>query len=136
MFVVGLDVRNFFDRSKSGQNLLIQAESDWEIATSHLAHQSPNYGQARWSTLQFSEKMMKWMIKRLTKNTPPHTHDLSKLIKLLESYSFAASLKPLLPSIQCSAELRYGEAPSSRQEAYEAYKSSLLLARAIGEALS
>lgn len=52
LFHVGLDVRKAFDRFRKSAPMFAAAEDDWAAAVAHKTNQSPNWGQARWSSLQ------------------------------------------------------------------------------------
>jgi hypothetical protein len=131
-YCVGLDTRAAFDRFRKADSKFLEAESDWKAAVMHLTAQRPNFGQSRWSSLQMCEKFMKGMIKIIGGTHARPVHNLSELHEALALSIPALNLVNLLPDIQCTAAVRYGEAPSTREQAYTAHKSSLLLVRALG----
>lgn len=133
MFMVGMDVRQAFDRFSKSSHFFPEAQSDWVTAVMHITAQNPNYGQARWASLQFAEKFMKGLIEVIGDVSPiPQTHSLKKLHKALGRSIMGLDLDSLLTDIQCSAAVRYGEEASTREQSYSAHKSSLLLVRALG----
>ncbi|WP_272009776.1 hypothetical protein [Roseovarius sp. ZX-A-9] len=133
MFLIGMDVRNAFARFINSSRFFREAQSDWKTAVMHMTSQNPNYGQARWASLQFAEKFMKGLTEVIGVVSPiPQTHNLKKLHDALARSIVGLSLENLLVDIQCSAAVRYGEEPSTRDQSYSAHKSSLLLVRALG----
>ncbi|KQB95689.1 hypothetical protein AL073_15915 [Loktanella sp. 1ANDIMAR09] len=133
MFMIGMDVRQAFDRFSKSSHFFPEAQSDWMTAVMHMASQNPNHGQARWASLQLAEKFMKGLIDVIADvSRIPQTHDLMKLHKALLRSIMGLDLEPLLADIQCSAAVRYGEEASSREQSYAAHKSSLLLVRELG----
>jgi hypothetical protein len=132
-FQIGMNVRQAFDRFQKSNNLFRESQSDMATAVMHLTAQIPNYGQSRWASLQFAEKFMKGLLRE--KSVPfPGTHKLSKLHDILETSIPSLDLKFLLPDIECTAGVRYGDEQSTRDQAYIAHKSSLSLIRALGSA--
>lgn len=133
MFVIGMDVRNAFKRFSKSSHFFREAQSDWKTVIVHMTSQNPNYGQARWASLQLAEKFMKGLIGVIGHVSPvPHGHNLKKLHDALAGSITGLDLERLLTEVQCSAAVRYGEEPSTREQAYSAHKSSLLLVRALG----
>jgi hypothetical protein len=133
MFMVGMDVRHAFDRFAKSSHFFKEAQSDWMTAVMHMTSQNPNHGQARWASLQFAEKFMKGLIEVFGDVCPiPQTHILQKLHDALACSIMGLDLTDLLTKIQCSAAVRYGEEPSTREQSYSAHKSSLLLVRTLG----
>lgn len=133
MFMVGMDVRHAFERFAKSSHFFKEAQSDWMASVMHMTSQTPNYGQARWSSLQFAEKFMKGLIEVIGDVSPiPHTHILQKLHDVLARSIMGLDLTNLLTNIQCSAAVRYGEEPSTHEQSYSAHKSSLLLVKTLG----
>jgi len=133
MFIVGMEVRAAFKRFSKASHFFREAQSDWMTAVMHMTSQNPNFGQARWASLQLAEKFMKGLIEVIG-DVPsiPQTHNLKKLHDVLARSIVGLNLESLLSDIQCNAAVRYGEEPSSREQAYFAHKSSLLLVRELG----
>tara|TARA_R110002049_G_scaffold23545_10_gene83677 strand:- start:58990 stop:59892 length:903 start_codon:yes stop_codon:yes gene_type:complete len=133
MFVIGMDVRHAFERFMKSSHFFREAQSDWKTVVVHMTSQNPSYGQARWASLQLAEKFMKGLIGVIGDVSPvPHGHNLKKLHDALAGSIIGLDLENLLTDLQCSAAVRYGEEPSTREQAYSAHKSSLLLVRALG----
>lgn len=131
-FQIGMDVRHAFDRFLKSNNLFPESQSDMATAVMQMTAQIPNYGQSRWASLQLAEKYMKGLLIEIGDNPPPPTHKLSKLHTELEKSIPDLKLQSLLPEVECTARVRYGEELSTREQAYAAHKSSLLLVRALG----
>ena len=131
-FQIGMDVRHAFDRFLKSNNFFPESQSDMATAVMQITAQIPNYGQSRWASLQFAEKFMKGLLKEIDDNPPPFTHKLGELHAELEKSIPDLNLKALLPDVECTAKVRYGEEVSTREQAYAAHKSSLLLIRALG----
>lgn len=135
LFVVGLDVRNTFDRFRKAEPMFAAAEEDWFTAVGHMTNQSPDWGQARWSSLQMTEKFMKGMIAIIGDHEVPRVHELKKVHDTLARSIQDLDLQHLISDIQCSPSVRYNDpnTPSTRQQAYAAHKASLLVIRVLGE---
>lgn len=136
LFVVGLDVRKAFDRFRKAEPMFAAAEDDWAAAVTNMTGQSPNWGHARWSSLQMTEKFLKGLISLVGDVPVKWTHDLYELHDALAISWPSLALKHLLADIQCSAGVRYNDPkmPSTRQQAYAAHRASLLVVRVLGEA--
>lgn len=132
MFVIGLDVREVFDRFRAHDPLFLEAETDWTTSAALLTAQRPNFGQSRWATLQMCEKFMKGMIKVIGEGNPNHGHKLDALHNELKKSIRGLDHSQLLSDLKCTAAVRYGEVISTREQAYAAHKSGLLLIRSLG----
>ena len=134
MFLLGLDVRRAFNFYQNASHYFREAESDWATAVFHLTGQNPNFGQSRWASLQLAEKFMKGLIvEQVSPDAVKFSHNLTTLLKKLPLETQQLDrLQVLLPTIQCTAEVRYGEIASTLHEAYLAHRNSLLLVRALG----
>lgn len=132
LFVVGLDVRDAFKRFRNEHQLFVEAETDWTSAVGHLTAQNPNFGQSRWSTLQMCEKFMKGLINVIGSGDPKQGHNLGALHDELAKTIYGMDLRHLIPELCCTAQVRYGETLSTREQAYAAHKAALLLVRALG----
>lgn len=135
LFIVGLEVRAAFDRFREAHTMFASAEDDWFAAVGHMTNQSPNWGQARWSSLQMTEKFMKGLIAIIGDKPARRTHDLGELHDTLAGSIRGLDLMRLVADIQCEASVRYNDqkTPSSRQQAYAAHKASLLVIRVLGD---
>lgn len=135
LFVVGLDVRDAFKRFRKSDPMFAAAEEDWFAAVAHMTNQSPNWGQARWSSLQMTEKFMKGMIAIIGDHEVPWGHKLKEPHDVLAKSIRGLDLRHLIADIQCDASVRYNDpkTPSTRQQAYAAHKASLLVVRVLGD---
>lgn len=134
LFVVGLDVRNAFDRFRKADPLFAAAEDDWATAVALMTSQTPNWGQARWASLQMTEKFVKGLITLIGGVSFKRNHDLMALHATLKVSAPDLNIEHLFAEIQCSAGVRYNDpkTPSTRQQAYAAHKASLLVVRVLG----
>ena len=111
------------------QKYLPQARVDLANAVSSLFLSRPDYGQSKWASLQFAEKLFKSFL-TLKEVTPPRGkkgHDLAELAKLSEDNGLR-SIKPVLVnSIQCESGVRYGEIPIDAADAIRAHHASLIV---------
>ncbi len=131
-FVVGLDVCAAIDHFRKYHPLFTEANSDLTTAVAMLTAQSPNYGQSRWATLQFAEKFMKGLIHVIGTGDPNQSHKIRNLHDELAKSIMGLNLTNLVVDIECTASVRYGEVASTRTQAYDAHKASLLLVRSLG----
>ncbi|NBZ89801.1 hypothetical protein [Stagnihabitans tardus] len=136
LFAIGLDVQRAFDRFRKADPMFAAAEDDWAAAVANMIRQSPNWGHARWASLQMTEKFLKGQIKLVGDVPFKRDHDLMGLHEALARSAPGLNLKHLLADIQCGAGVRYNDpkTPSTRQQAYAAHKASLLVVRVLGEA--
>jgi hypothetical protein len=135
LFRVGHDVREAFKRFGKDDPLFSAAEQDWFAAVAHMTNQSPSWDQARWSSLQMTEKFMKGLIKIIgDHNVPRQGHSLVEVHDVLARSIKGFNLRHLIADIQCDASSRYHEAktPSTLKQAYAAQKASLLVIRVLG----
>jgi hypothetical protein len=101
-----------------------EARVDLDTAVNSIFLASPNYGQSRWASLQFAEKILKSYLK-LKKASFPKKHDL-ELLSGLASINAMPTIAPnIIQDIQCYAGVRYGEIAVTLQEAIKAHHSSL-----------
>lgn len=136
LFIVGLDVREAFKRFRNADPMFAAAEEDWFAAVAHMTNQSPNWDQARWSSLQMTEKFMKGLIKIISEHKAPRRgHDLIEVHDILARSIMGLNLRHLIADIQCEASNRYHEAetPSTQQQAYASHKACLLVIRVLGD---
>lgn len=136
LFVVALDVREAFDRFRRADPMILAAQEDWFAAVAHMTNQSPNWGQARWSSLQMTEKFMKGLITIIGENAVPRRgHNLMETHDVLAQSIRGLDLGHLIAEIQCDAAVRYNDpnSQSTREQAYAAHKASLLVVRALGD---
>lgn len=136
LLMVGLDVREAFKRFRKADPMCAAAEEDWFAAVAHMTNQSPNWDQARWSSLQMAEKFMKGLINIIGEHKAPRRgHDLFEVHDILARSIMGLNLRHLIVEIQCEASSRYNEAktPSTQSQAYTAHKACLLLIRVLDD---
>lgn len=127
------DILNFFLSSINSLHLLYEikespfiteARGDLESAISSIFLSPPQYGLSKWSSLQFTEKLLKGLLILFTEEIP-FTHDLIKLSKIANKYGLPDIPKDLLRRIQCSADIRYNSKKVSLSDAISAHHASL-----------
>ena len=118
----------------SSLELVKAALSDHESCVDQLVSSSPHFGQAKWLSLQTTEKMLKGYL-YVSGQDFPKTHNLIHLSELTESFGLNKLQSDLLSQIQCSADVRYQNAGISDEEAiishYNALKISEIAAKGI-----
>ena len=108
-----------------------EARADLDPAVSHIFSQPPHYGQSKWSSLQFTEKLIKSYLKLKGEKIPRKRHDLITLSALAEKNGLAPIPRDLLKRIQCPAGVRYGEVPVTLKEAIDAHHASLSICKGV-----
>lgn len=120
-----------FDKlgSLSNKNVLAKAAlEDHRIAINQICLEKPNeYGQAKWSVLQFVEKIMKAILqlKDINIKIEDFRHNLTKINNKIEELFDINAKKNLIAHIHCGASVRYGQEIVSRSDAIQAYKSAM-----------
>ncbi|OQB49599.1 MAG: hypothetical protein BWY02_01285 [bacterium ADurb.Bin157] len=108
LFLLGMNVFNSMRANES--EFLSIAQSDFRTATSHLLHQPPELGLAKWAILQAVEKIIKDYIMRHGGNfNKQKGHNLAYLADIAEQQGLPALDKADLAKIQCDAGIRYRE---------------------------
>lgn len=132
-FHAGLQALSILDASRNRHRLLAIAHEDAKAAVLHMVGRIPEYGSSRWASLQVAEKTIKATI-ALLGGSFSETHSLDKLAGELGSVLPTANIAALVPHIQCSARVRYGQENSSQDQALAAHLGSLRLIGALGQA--
>lgn len=136
MYDLGRLVRTAFDRFRNDHRLFPIAESNWSAAVFHLTAQNADHGESRWSSLQLVEKFIKGLLYLIDDATAEEIkdagHELKKLHRLLARSIRDINLMPLAKEVQCTAQVRYGETVSTRDQAYKAHKSALKIIASLG----
>jgi hypothetical protein len=101
-----------------------EARSDLETAVSNIFMSPPNYGQSKWASQQFAEKLFKCYLE-LENVKFPKKHDLELLADLAFQQGLQVIASNTVKSIQCPAGARYGEVKVTLTEAIDAHHSSL-----------
>ncbi|ENQ8704920.1 HEPN domain-containing protein [Vibrio harveyi] len=110
------------------------AANDYDLSVFNIFQKYPDYNNSKWSSLQFSEKVMKSKLCQLGA-TIKRTHDLKSLAKTLSEYDVNIS-DSLIERVQCSPSVRYGETKVTKHEAIEAIKCSLAIYQQVFNASS
>jgi hypothetical protein len=111
------------------QKFLPQARADLSNAVSSLFLPLPNFGQSKWASLQFAEKLFKSLLdlKHIPFPTGNKGHDVTELARLSEQ-SGLKGYKPVLADlIQCKSGVRYGEIAVGAADAINAHHASLVV---------
>lgn len=122
-FFLGFEALSLLNGSV-GNQLTQSAKADITMAVEHLMSQVPQFGLSKWASLQATEKVLKAAI-ALTGNSFSNTHNLEKLTSEAKSAGLVDLWSNLLPHIQCSPGIRYGEEPCDRDAAVMAHHASL-----------
>ena len=108
LFLLGMNVFNSMRANES--EFLSIAQSDFRTATSHLLHQPPELGLAKWAILQAIEKIIKDYILRHGGNFDKKKgHNLAYLAGIAEQQGLLVLDRADLAKIQCDAGIRYRE---------------------------
>lgn len=101
-----------------------EAKADLDSAVNNIFSSPPHYGQSKWASLQFTEKLFKCFLE-LKNVSFPKKHDLKKLSYLASKNGLPAISPSVIQDIQCPAGVRYGEIAVTLNEAILAHHSSL-----------
>jgi hypothetical protein len=109
------------------KNFIPEAQSDLETAVSNLFMTRPHYGQSKWATLQFTEKLFKCYLSIQEQRIPKSRvgHDLIYLSRLASKEGLQVIPNTLLNFIQCDPSVRYGATIVDMNEAIKAHHASL-----------
>lgn len=111
-----------------------QAQTDLEASVDCILRRPPDYGVSRWNSLQAVEKFLKTYLQE--KDRPfPKSHDLHELAALANDVGCGGLVPALLNAVQCGAGVRYGEEPSTREQAVLAQKMAGLICWKIARTL-
>ena len=124
IFLSGLESLSYFDMIKS-KPFIKEAKIDLENAVNNILSDHAHYGQSKWASLQFSEKLLKCFLSEKSVNFPKK-HNLSDLYNLAVTQGQLTGFpSDLLDQVQCSAGVRYGEETIELEDAVRAHYSSL-----------
>lgn len=110
---------------ESGMLYSQEALEDEHQAVDGIFH-SYGFGQSKWDSLQFTEKLLKGLYFKIENKKPQRTHCLNKLADLLPTLNID---KQSLNKINCSAGVRYGEIKVNKQESIDAHLASMKILR-------
>lgn len=123
IFCLGFNTLNLLEH-RNDLELIKSAKIDLNSAVSQLMSTKDEFGHSKWSTLQATEKVLKALIDN-EGNTYKKIHDLTKLAGQLKSTSLASAIQCDLHEIQCSPRIRYGDEPTTIEDAMTAHHASL-----------
>lgn len=117
-------------KERSSKPYIKEAVSDLSSAVHHIFSLPPHHGLSKWSSLQFTEKLLKSFLK--TKGVDiPHIHKLHVLSEIALKHGLPRLDTYQLNNIQCDAGVRYGESAISLRNAIDAHHASIKLANII-----
>lgn len=120
--------RAFYKYHESCMKYVLEALEDERNAIDGII-QSERYGQSKWESLQFTEKLLKGIYCQKSGEEAPHTHNLLELRKKILPYNLLID-EDVLKKIDCKPGIRYGEdGVISRHEAIEAHIASMKVFR-------
>jgi len=121
-------------QSLAGDDLIKSALADIDACVGNLSGDKPNFGLAKWSSLQAGEKVLKAAIHRKGA-VFSRTHDLSALINEASRAGLCLHIDSIIASLQCSPGIRYGEEACGLREAIDAHHAVFTMASRVTEAL-
>jgi hypothetical protein len=125
-------------RDVQNEPYLPAASADLEMAVSTLFLTHPNYGQSKWASLQFTEKLFKGFLtlKRVAfPKSGKKGHDLAGLAELSAHNGLPVIGPDIIKNIQCPPGVRYGEVEVDLARAIEAHHSSLEVCNVVCSAI-
>lgn len=108
----------------------IEALTDLETAVDSFFYTRRQYGQSKWHSLQFAEKLLKGVISSSGKSYP-FTHKLEDLSKIINTTSGIQIDNEILKKIDCKPEVRYSSNIVSEEDAFRAHSASLALLQTV-----
>lgn len=131
--VLGLEALQLLREIKE-KPYIPEARADLSSGVDNVFSQPPHYGQSKWASLQFTEKLFKCFLK-LKNVSFQKNHDLEYLLDLFTQNGLQVIPLNIIQNIQCPAGVRYGEINVSLEEAIQAHKSSLIICVKVAEAI-
>lgn len=125
-------IKNLFEIKS--EPFVAEARTDLYTSVNNIFLPQPHYGQSKWSSLQFAEKMLKCFL-TIKKSGFPKSHDLEELYNLAHKNGLPDIHKNIIRAIQCAAAVRYGEISVTLEEAIEAHHASLIVCACVYKAL-
>jgi len=118
----------FYKYHESGMEYVFEALEDERNAIDGII-QSERYGQSKWASLQFTEKLIKGIYFQKAGKKAPYSHKLVELGKLLSPYNLFID-EDVCRKIDCKPGIRYGEdGEVSCHEALDAHIASMKVFR-------
>lgn len=128
IFNNAVELFNIIDREKKIEPLIAAAKIDFDNAVNNLLSSHISTGQSKWSSLQATEKVFKAV---LTKKGIKFNkiHDLKILASQVCDIGFGRIDDDIINTIQCTADVRYGNENYSIENAIKAHHYSILLCK-------
>lgn len=123
IFLSGLDALSYLDVIKL-KPFIKEAKIDLENAVNNILSQPAHYGQSKYASLQFSEKLIKCSLSEKVGKFPG-VHNLSELYCLAVRHGLSEFSTDLIMRVQCGAGARYGQEMVNLDDAIIAHYSSL-----------
>jgi len=108
--------------------------ADHQAAVNYLMTRETHPGQSRWASLQAGEKALKMFISAQG-SMYPRSHDLTRIALQATALGLVRMSDDIIDAISCTADVRYGHAPTNASEALLAHHASLILTGIVGNAL-
>lgn len=118
----------------AGEDLIRAALADISATVDQLSGRNPEYGFAKWSSLQAAEKLIKAAIKR-SGGKFSMTHNLEQILKEAKQLGLAFDIDETISKIQCTPAIRYGQEPCRKDEAISAHHAVFEVAKRVSEIL-
>ncbi len=103
---------------------ITEAMHDLRSSSQSMIGSRPNYGQAKWDSLQAVEKVVKSCIVEKGA-TPPRSHDVADLCRMAVRTGVPAVDPALIAFVQCPAAVRYTSTIVGKAEAIEAHYAAM-----------
>jgi hypothetical protein len=129
-FILGLEALVALECLNS-RPYIHEAVGDQQVAVDHLLATWPQYGNSRWHSLQFAEKLLKCHIVSSGCNDVPREHKLNRIVSHAGERGLAPLDADLIAAVNCSPGVRYGEVTSTLREAFAAHKASMEICRLV-----
>ncbi|WP_162917669.1 hypothetical protein [Dongia deserti] len=114
-----------------------EARGDLFTSVECIVGQSPSYlreyGLSRWHSLHATEKIIKAYCK-LKRISFTNTHDIVKLSDLVTGHGLTGIVKKHVRDANCDAKVRYGDVPSSFDQACNAHWAARSICAVVGKA--
>ncbi len=107
---------------------------DLIVAITMIMNRHCNFGISKWASLQMTEKMIKYFLKK-THGKYPRSHDINDLFHRSAEHGLELPPQEWIDSVTCSAGARYGEEKVTIDEAVAAHHSAIFLCDHIAKGL-
>lgn len=133
-FITAFNTFDALNRLSETEPLAKSSAYDLSIASKTCSDSKAEYGQARWQSLQGTEKIIKLYIKKKN-STFRRTHNLLGLLEDAYDLGLPRIMTFIVDQIQCDASVRYGEVDVEMKEAIDAQLGAQTVAAHIIESL-